>query len=190
MSVRTALALINQVLDETLSEQEGDFDSDTRFCVTWFRQYQWDESDSGTADVLARATNTSVDGLQRGGVFKAVAGKARLIRPADLADTWDPAKDDRISIWEVVVRLAKALDEQGAAAASTLLSGAGQRVDLDTANELAYLLYNICEHQGWTQSALLFNGLGTSWNDLESAARATSQTTLAVADTLSFDAEG
>ena len=40
MSVRTALALINQVLDETLSEQEGDFDADTRFCVKWFGQYE------------------------------------------------------------------------------------------------------------------------------------------------------
>lgn len=31
--VRAALALINQVLDESLAEQEGDFDADTRWAL-------------------------------------------------------------------------------------------------------------------------------------------------------------
>ena len=172
MTVRTALALINQVLDETLSEQEGDFDADTRFCVKWFGQYAWDETDSGTADVLARATNTSIEGLQRGGVFRAVAGKARLLSPEDLSDSWDPLTDVRTSVWEVALHLAKAVTERGSEAASALMGAAGQRVDLDAVKELAYLLYNICERKGWTTSALLFNGLGTSWGDLEAAARA------------------
>lgn len=35
----------------------------------------------------------------------------------------------------------------------------------------AYYLYSVCERRGWTQTALLFNGLGTSWLDLEAAAR-------------------
>ena len=61
MSVRTALALINQVLDETLSEQEGDFDADTRFCVKWFGQYEWSDAESGTADTLSRPTVNSID---------------------------------------------------------------------------------------------------------------------------------
>jgi putative DNA methylase len=172
MTVRTALALINQVLDETLSEQEGDFDADTRFCVKWFGQFAWDETDSGTADVLARATNTSIEGLQRGGVFRAVAGKARLLSPEDLSDSWDPLTDVRTSVWEVTLHLAKAVTERGSEAASALMGAAGQRVDLDAVKELAYLLYNICERKGWTTSALLFNGLGTSWGDLEAAARA------------------
>jgi putative DNA methylase len=190
MTVRTALALINQVLDETLSEQEGDFDSDTRFCVKWFGQYAWDETDSGTADVLARATNTSIEGLQRGGVFRAVAGKARLLGPEDLPDSWDPLTDVRTSVWEVTVHLAKAVTERGSQVASALMGAAGQRVDLDAVKELAYLLYNICERKGWTTSALLFNGLGTSWSDLESTARSTVGRPTAVADTFSFDEEG
>jgi len=189
MTVRTALALINQVLDETLSEQEGDFDSDTRFCVKWFGQYAWDETDSGTADVLARATNTSIEGLQRGGVFRAVAGKARLLSPEDLSDSWDPLTDVRTSVWEVTLHLAKAVTERGSEAASSLMGAAGQRVDLDAVKELAYLLYNICERKGWTTSALLFNGLGTSWGDLDAAARASAGKLKPVADTLNFDEE-
>ncbi|MGH3766055.1 MAG: DUF1156 domain-containing protein [Pseudonocardiaceae bacterium] len=169
MTVRTALALINHALDEVLSEQEGDFDTDTRFCLKWFQQFQWDESTTGQADVLARATNTSTNGLGRAGVFRAVAGKAKLLAPADLMDGWNPLTDDRISVWEVVLHVAKALDEQGAEVAAALLAAAGRRVDLDTAKELTYLLYSICERNRWTRTALLFNGLGTSWLDLESA---------------------
>lgn len=171
LTVRTALVLINQVLDEVLTEQEGDFDSATRFCLKWFQQYAFNEGDSGEADVLSRATNTSVRGLERGGIFRAVAGRARLLGTTDLDTGWDPGRDTRISVWEVVVRLAKALDESGPAEASLLMQAAGQRVDLDTAKELTYLLYSICERKGWPQTALLFNGLGTSWNDLAAASR-------------------
>jgi putative DNA methylase len=188
MTVRTALALINHALDEVLSEQEGDFDTDTRFCLKWFRQFEWKENTSGLADVLSRATNTSIDGLVRAGVFRAVAGKARLLSPIDLMPGWDPLTDDRISVWETVLQVAKALDEEGAAAASALLSAAGQRVDLDTAKELTYLLYSICERNGWAQTALLFNGLGTSWLDLEFAARNSPTGPAAVQG--AFDLEG
>ena len=171
MTVRTALALINQVLDEVLEEQEGDFDADTRFCVKWFSQFGWNESASGEADVLARATNTAMDGLVRGGVFRAVAGKARLLTPEELSTTWDPLTDERVSVWEVVVRLAHALTEVGVDGAAPLFVAAGQRVDLDTAQELAYLLYALCEKKGWTESARLFNALGSSWSDVTTASR-------------------
>ncbi len=172
MTVRTALALINQMLDEVLSEQEGDFDSDTRFCVKWFTQFAWNETDFGNADQLSRSTNTSVDGLLRGGIFWARAGRARLLAPEDLASDWDPIADERVSVWEAVLRLAKALDEKGGEDAARLMAGVGQRVDLDAAKELAYLLFSICEKRGWTDSALLFNGLGTSWSDLSAMSRA------------------
>lgn len=189
MTVRTALALINHALDEVLSEQEGDFDADTRFCLKWFQQFQWDEATTGQADVLSRATNTSTDGLGRAGVFRAVAGKAKLLAPADLMDGWNPLTDDRISVWEVVLHVAKALDEEGAEVAAALLAASGRRVDLDTAKELTYLLYSICERNRWTRTALLFNGLGTSWLDLESAARRAPAGGTAVQTTLDFDGD-
>jgi putative DNA methylase len=171
MSVGTALALINQVLDEVLTEQEGDFDSDTRFCLKWFSQYGWEEASSGTADSLARAANTSVAALDRGGVFRARAGRARLLAPAELSAGWDPVSDLRTSVWEGVVRIAQALEALGADEAARLMSAARQRIDLDAARELTYLLYSICEKRGWTQTAALFNGLGTSWSDLSAVAR-------------------
>jgi putative DNA methylase len=171
MTVRTALALINQALDEVLSEQEGDLDPDSRFCLAWFEQHGFDQGKAGVAETLSKAKNTSLAGLERGGVFRARAGMARLLSVEDLPGHYDPARDERVSVWEVVIRLAKALTESGADEAARIMAAAGPRVDLDAAKELAYLLYSICERKGWAQTALLFNGLGTSWNDLESTAR-------------------
>ena len=48
MPVRTALGIINQVLDEVLAEQEGEFDADTRWALAWFEQFAIDEGPFGT----------------------------------------------------------------------------------------------------------------------------------------------
>jgi putative DNA methylase len=78
--VREALALINQVLDETLAEQEGDFDADSRFAIAWFEQQGFDEGEFGVADVLARAKGTSVSGLAEAGILESKRGKVRCSR--------------------------------------------------------------------------------------------------------------
>jgi len=169
MSVRTALALINQVLDEVLTEQEGDFDAETRFCIKWFTQFGWNDAPSGEADVLSRAVNTSLTSLERGGIFKASAGKARLITPQEMDKVWDPEHDKSISIWEVALRIANALQVHGVEKAAKWTATARTRVDIDAVKELSYLLFSICEKRGWTDTAILFNGLGTSWSDVNSA---------------------
>lgn len=172
MTVRTALALINQALDEVLAEQEGDFDAETRFAVKWFSQYGWNEAPSGEADVLTRAVNTTVSVLERGGIFRAAAGKARLLEPAEMSAGWNPAEDKAISVWEVAVRLGHALLTEGLDQAAAWMRESASRVDLDAVKELAYLMYSVCERKGWTDAAMLFNALGTSWGDVSGAARA------------------
>lgn len=171
MSVRTALALINQALDEVLAKQEGDFDPETRFAVKWFSQYGWNEAPSGEADVLTRAVNTTVSMLERGGIFRAAAGKARLIEPSEMSAGWNPAEDKAISVWEVAVRLGHALLTEGTDQAAAWMRESAARVDLDAVKELSYLMYSVCERKGWAESAMLFNALGTSWGDVSSAAR-------------------
>jgi putative DNA methylase len=168
MSVKTALALINQVLAEVLSSQEGDFDSETRFCIKWFEQNEWKESNSGEADVLSRALNTTVSILERGGVFKTGAGKACLIRPLEMSTDWDPKLDKDISVWEVAMRLANSVQNQGIERASELAASSASKVDIEAVKELSYLLFSICERKNWSESGLLFNGLGTAWSDLKS----------------------
>lgn len=171
MSVRTALQLINQALDEVLAEQDGDLDADTRFCIAWYAQFGWTRQPFGEADVLARAVNTSVEGIARGGVLTSREGKVALTRPADLPATWNPATDDRISIWEVAGHLARALTTQGLDAAAELLASVTARggIDPDSVQRLAYRLYDLAQHKD-PADAGLFNALGTEWASLMEAA--------------------
>ena len=165
MNVRTALGLINSVLDEVLTEQEGDFDTDTRFAVAWFEEHGMTEAPYGEADVLARAKNTSVQGLKEAGILDSSAGKVRLLGRGELPHGWDPASDRRLTVWEVAQHLIRALGTGGKAAAGELL----RQVDggrAEAARELAYRLYMLCERKKWTREALAYNALVVSWPEI------------------------
>src|SRR5262249_8901491 len=105
MTVRSALGLINIALDEILAEQEGDFDPDTRFAVAWFEQRGNSDGPFGEADVLARAKNTAVAGLEEAGILRSRGGKVKLLGRAELDPNWDPALDRRLTVWEVTQHL-------------------------------------------------------------------------------------
>ena len=171
MSVRDALQLINATLDEVLGEQESDLDSDTRFAVRWYRQYGWEADSSGIADQLARSSDTSLAELQRGGIFEAKGGKARLLSPTQLNDEWDPAADEHVSVWEATVRLAAVLAKDGVDKVAELLPAVGEKVSLDAVKELGFLLFHEAEKNKDTDDAILFNGLVSSWGDLNEQAR-------------------
>lgn len=188
MSVKTALALINQVLDEILAENDGDLDSTSRFCLKWYLQYGWDTAPYGEAEVLATATNVSVRGLVESGVLQSGEGKVRLIRPADLPATWDPVVDDRISVWEVTCQLARVLSDEsgGVEPTARLLAAVRERddVDLEAVQLLAYRLYELTQDKR-PEDARLFNALGGSWADLTAAADSVAPAVY-VQDTLDF----
>lgn len=171
MSVRDALQLINATLDEVLGEQESDLDSDTRFAVRWYRQYGWAADSSGIADQLARSSDTSLAELQRGGIFEAKGGKARLLSPTQLNEAWDPAADEHVSVWEATVRLAAVLAKDGVDKVAELLPAVGEKVSLDAVKELGFLLFHEAEKNKDTDDAILFNGLVSSWGDLNEQAR-------------------
>jgi putative DNA methylase len=169
MSVRTALVLINQALDEYLAEQEGAMDSDSRFCLSWFEQYGMKDGPFGEADVLARAKNTSVDGIVRSGCLSSRAGKVRLLTREEMPAGYDPATDDRRTVWECAQHLIKALDAKGETGAASLMARLGPDYS-DQAKALAYRLFAICERKGWAEEALAYNRLITSWGDVQTAA--------------------
>lgn len=173
MNVRAALQIVNQVLGEVLSELEGDFDSGTRWCLKWFQSHGFDQGLYGDAETLASAYNTSVSGLARSGALTASGGKVQLFSPEHLTTTYDPRTDDHVTLWEVVLHLAKALGQEGLEAAGLLMSRASTRLDLDAAKELAYLLYSIAEKNRWSSTAQLFNLLAASWADVVDVARRT-----------------
>ncbi|OBY30524.1 DUF1156 domain-containing protein [Mycolicibacter kumamotonensis] len=166
MRVRAALAHINEVLDEVLAEQEGDFDPDTRFAIAWFRQYGFDPGSYGDADNIARARNASVDHLDYAGILTSRAGKVTLLAPDKLDDDYDPASDPSISEWETVMHLTRVLTAKGIPAASALLARVPASVDRDLCKELAFLLFSIAEGRKRTKIAVEFNALGTAWNEI------------------------
>ena len=157
------------MLDEVLAEQEGDFDADSRFAIAWFDQFGFEEGAFGVADVLARAKNTAVAGLVEAGVVTSSAGKVRLLRPDELPVGWDPATDDRLTLWEAVHHLIRVLEAGGEAAAAELAAKLGAKAEI--ARELAYRLYVIAERKKRAADALAYNALVQSWPEIMRLAR-------------------
>jgi putative DNA methylase len=172
LTVRTALALINQVLDEVLAEQEGDYDADTRWSLKWFEQFAHDDGPFGDANTLATAMSIGINGLVDTGIVQAKSGKVRLLKRTELMgghpETWDPATDTDIVHWEVCQYLIHALDTKGEAGAAALLRRINARYPgaSETARELAYRLYTICERKKWAQEAMAYNSLIVAWPEI------------------------
>jgi putative DNA methylase len=190
MRVRTALQLINQILDEFLTEQEGEFDGDTRWALTWFEQYQFEPGQYGDAETLSKAKNTSVQGMVDAGILEAKGGKVRLLKRSELKDTLIPqpllssrekrsehppnssplsprgrgAGGEGANHWFITQYLIQELDQQGEIGAAALLAKLGGRGEI--ARDLAYRLYSLCDRKGWTQAALAYNSLVISWPEI------------------------
>ncbi|MBP7676366.1 MAG: DUF1156 domain-containing protein [Thermoanaerobaculia bacterium] len=169
LSVREALALINQTLDEALAEQEGDFDSYTRWALTWFEQSGFAEGEYGVAEQLSKSKNTSVAGMVDAGILKSSRGKVRLLKPAELPATWDPATDPRLTAWEMVHHLIRVLEAGGESAAAQLAAKLKSKAEI--ARELAYRLYTVCERKKRAPEALSYNALVQSWPEILRLAR-------------------
>jgi putative DNA methylase len=164
MRVRTALVLINQILDEVLSEQDSEHDPDTRWAITWFEQHGVDEGPYGDAETLARAKDTAVAGLVEAGILHAKAGKVRLLKRDELLADWDRATDKRLTVWETVQYLIRRLEKEGEPKAAELLAKLGSKAD--SVRDLAYRLYTTCERKKWNTEALSYNALVVAWPEI------------------------
>lgn len=169
LTVREALALINETLDEALAEQEGDFDSDSRWALAWFEQHGFTEGEFGVAEILSKAKNTSIKGLDDAGILTSSRGKVRLLKPAELPSDWDPKTDKRLTNWEMVHQLIRVLEAEGEGAAASVAVKLGSKAE--AARELCYRLYTICERKKRAPEALSYNGLVQSWPEIMRIAR-------------------
>lgn len=160
MSVHNALVHINKTIDTYFGHADDDLDSDTRFCVEWFNIFGFADGPFGQADGLARAKGTAVDGVTDAGVLSSAKGKVRLLRIKEYPATWDPAKDDRVPVWEACHHMCRALGESEGEAGALL---ARMPEKQDAIRQLAYRLYTICERQKWAEEARAYNELITSW---------------------------
>ena len=164
VSVREALALINETLDEALAEQEGDFDADTRWALAWFEQSGFSEGKYGVAETLSTAKNTSVAGMVEAGILTSGGGNVRLLAPAELPQDWNPKADSRRTVWEITHHLVRVHEQGGDTAAADIMANIG--ADAETARGLAYRLFRICDKRNRPQEALGYNALVRSWGEI------------------------
>jgi putative DNA methylase len=163
MSVSAALSIINDVLGEILDGEESEMDRDSRFALAWYSQYGYNPASSGEADSVARAKNTSLQGVVDAGVGETRGGKFRLFERSELAEGWSPLDDSRATVWEATQHLIAALERSETEAAQLLhrLGGYGER-----ARVLAYLLFKKATDKGWAAEAGAYNGLIMAWPTL------------------------
>lgn len=189
MSVRDALELINATLDEVVDELSGS-DPDSRFAAKWYRQFGWGTEVSGTAITMAQSAGTSLGALERGGIFEAKGGRARLLSPTVLEDEWDVASDDRVSVWEATIRLAAVMARDGVDKVAQLLPAVQTRVSLDAVKQMSLWLFREAEKKRDTKDAILFNGLVSAWGDVNEQARKHASSLRAVQQAFDFDEDG
>ena len=168
VSVRDALALINDTLDEVLAEQEGDFDADTRWALAWFDQSGFAEGEYGVAETLSTAKNTSVAGMVEAGILTSGGGNVRLLAPAELPHDWNPKADSRRTVWETTHHLVRVHEQGGDTAAADIMASIGAAAE--PARDLAYRLYRICDLRNRPQEALGYNALVRSWGEISGLA--------------------
>jgi len=170
MSVKTALQLINRELDEYLGGIEGEFDSETRFAITWFQQNGNGKGDYGVADNLARARGISVESVKHAGIVESAAGKVRILTRDELAEDWEPESDGHLTVWECLQHLVKAHERDGISHdTAVLLKKIGSQAE--AVKDLAYCLYDISANKRKdAKEATAYNALIADWAELTKAA--------------------
>ena len=124
---------------------------------------------TGVAETLSKAKNTSVAGMVEAGILASKGGTVRLLKPEELPADWDPAADTRLTAWEMVHHLVRALDPGGENAAAEIAARLG--ANAETARELCYRLYTLCERKKRAAEAVSYNSLVQSWPEISRLAR-------------------
>lgn len=163
MTVRGALQLINQELDAFLTEQDGELDAASRFCMDLYIQYAFNDMKFGEADVLARAKNTSVEKLADMGLVFAEKGVVHLRERENLPA---PHADSEKTLWLFTQQLTRAMQDGGIVACARIVAPIYGSAP-DRAKALAYRLYTLAEQKGWTQEAFAYNSLVVAWPEIQ-----------------------
>ena len=176
VSVREALIKINEEIDRYHAEQEGEFDSYTRFCLAWFKQYGFTLGDYDSATVLARANLIAIASM-RGRVLTAESGRVQLLPLMAYDDTHPNAELSllQITTWEACHLMVYHLNPrnedgrgvEGAAEVGTAMKNNPTSDPVASIEQLARILYSHYDRQGNAENAFLFNTLVTSWDAIE-----------------------
>ena len=138
--------------------------------MIWFSEFGFSNNDYGKAELLATSKAISVKGVVESGILESTGGKVRLLKPDELDEDWKPEDDDRLTVWEVTHYLCRELETGGVDGAADLVRRVGGLAD--SARDLAYRLFSICDKKKWAPEAQPYNALVASWPDIQQAAAA------------------
>ncbi len=171
MTVRTVLGIINGMKDDLLGESVEELDKNTRWAVQWFSEAGFEWGDSGTANLLANAQATAMNGLVADGILDVKGSKVRLIAPEGLPNDWNPDTDQRLTVWEMTHHLLRVYyhERRGDAVTAALLRKLGTKAEV--ARDLTYKLFTVCENRKWSREAQAYNALVMGWPELTRLAR-------------------
>lgn len=175
VSVREALAAINRAIADYDEHQEGDLDSESRFCLDWLKQYGYEEGAYGDAETLARAKDVTVSKLHSDGLLTAERGRVKLL-PLDAFSDSEQLTLGDTTAWEGCFRMAYHLNrEDGEGIVGAASVGREMGSNVESVERLGRILYNHYDRQGDSQNAVIFNNLVTEWQHIREKMRGDQQ---------------
>lgn len=163
VTIREALELINKEIDLVFNEQDQAFDAETRFCLTVFAQYGFNDMKFGEANTLATAKNTSVERVAALGAVHSSKGIVYLY-PVDELPKYESAHAE--CIWTLTHHLVKTIMSDGVSGCVALIAKLGSVSPFRHCKELSYRLYTACERSKNAKLAIGYNTLVTSWDEI------------------------
>ena len=173
VTVREALASVNQAIAQYDQRQEGDLDAESRFCLAWLQEHGFEAGEYGEAEVLSQAKNVGVGKLAAARLLTAAGGVVQLL-PLDEYSPDRPTRLGEMTAWEGCFRMAWHMKSgehrggiEGAADVAQGMGGGAERVE-----RLARILYNHFDRKDDSSNAVIFNNLVTSWREIIREAQA------------------
>ena len=180
VTVRQALAAINDVVATYLEQQAGQLDSESRFCLDWLSNHPSGQGGYGQAEDLARAYNLSIeDRLAREHrLLTAGQGQVTLLGIDDYDEARSyPRSGEDVTAWEACHRMAWHMqpgeDGRGAQGCVAVAQLAGDR--LDDVERLARILYDVYDRRNDSRRAVAFNSVVTAWPNIAGQASGPAQ---------------
>ena len=168
VTVRDALAAINQAIANYDGRQEGEFDPPTRFCLDWLKQHGFSKGQYWEAQTLAQAKNVSIEDELRDahGLVTAQGGSVQL-QPPDYYTAERMPMAGRMTAWEGCLRMAWHFDNEDGSTQGAADIARRMGSDAESVERLARVLYNHFDRIRDSRRAVLLNNLVTSWNAIQ-----------------------
>jgi putative DNA methylase len=166
LTIYTALDIINRAFDVFVIAEQEYLDVASRFAVAWFSRFSYTVRTIPEARQLARIRGVSIEHLITAAVLGSQGTRIWLRRWPDLDPRWDPRVDSRPPVWKATHHLIRRLNADGEDAAARLLARMPEETGAE-ARQLAYLLYHICERNGWLKDAQDYGTLIDAWGAIQ-----------------------